>query len=491
MNLDGTEVNLSEGEEHALQTLQASDPAIGMDQPDLVAIREKVETSELAEVSSLSAHAARSTRFPRWSYAAAAAVLLVGVGGGAGYSIAARGQIESLDNQQVAMACTPEEPNCNDTDLTGGISMICTAESVAGGESCNDTPRTLAGTSPGYAAGKSSVSGASLTLGSSAIWRGSAWLTPADSLPDAPGTGHAYIMSAKDLDRGDAVKNLIEAFGIGSHQIRHRSAEDGTRVTENDTRATIELAPQADSLVYWYYDNPDNGQYACEENYGERAKTDSSGPCKIKTGKALSDSEALSVAKEIFGTAGLDLSNVTWETHSGKQAFGQDENGLARPYIQVVAHVTVDGHELEGPDTVWQWTIELAPDKSVVHAGGIFTKAVAVPDYEIVGAKTAVLRSQDLKWSMAYGGPQPIYGSDRVYATGVGYALSSSQDLDDQGRPLLQVQFDQVEITKAELGLGGFYLGNDTYVVLPIYKLTGGGRTWAQLAVADKYLQVK
>jgi len=301
-------------------------------------------------------------------------------------------------------------------------------------------------------------------------------------------------MSAKDLDRGATVNNLIEAFGIGSHQIRHQSAQDGTRVTENDTRATIELAPQADSLVYWYYDNPDNGQYACEKEYGERPVKDSAGPCKIKTGKALSDSVALSVAKDIFGTAGLDLSNVTWETHSGKQAFGQDENGLARPYVQVIGNMTVDGHELEGPDTVLQWTIEFAPDKSVVHAGGIFTKAVAVPDYEIVGAKTAVLRSQDLKWSMAYGGPQPIYGSDQVYPLGdtvVGYALSSSQAVDDQGRPLLEVQLDQVEITKAESGLGGFNLANNTYVALPIYKLTGGGRTWAQLAVADKYLQVK
>lgn len=485
MNLDGTDVNLPEGEDHALQALRSADPAIGMDQPDLAAIREKVDTSELAEVSSLSAHADRSTRFPRWSYAAAAAVLLVGVGGGAGYSIAARGRITSIDNQQVAMACTPQEPNCNDTVSTGGISMMCTAESVAAGAGCNDTPRTLAGTSPGYAAGKSSA------LGSSAIWRGSAWLSPADSLPDTPGTGHAYIMSAKDLDRGAAVKNLIEAFGVGSYQIRHRSAQDYTRVTENDTRAMIDLAPQGDSLVYWYYDNPDNGQYACEENYGERAKTDSSAPCKIKTGKALSDSEALAVAKDIFGTAGLDLSNVTWETHSGKQTFGQDENGLARPYVQVVAHMTLDGHELEGQDTVLQWTIELAPDKSVVHAFGIFTEAVAVPDYEIVGAKTAVLRSQDLKWSMAYGGPQPIYSSDHVYPTGVGYALSSSQAVDDQGRPLLEVQLDQVEITKAEPGLGGFYLANNTYVALPIYKLTGGGRTWTQLAVADKYLQVK
>jgi hypothetical protein len=47
-----------------------------------------------------------------------------------------------------------------------------------------------------------------------------------------------------------------------------------------------------------------------------------------------------------------------------------------------------------------------------------------------------------------------------------------------------------VEITKAEPGLAGFYIDN-ALVMLPVYKLTGGGRTWTQLSVADKYLQVE
>jgi hypothetical protein len=300
-------------------------------------------------------------------------------------------------------------------------------------------------------------------------------------------------MSSEGLDRSAAIKNLIDAFGIGAHRIRHTSAQDGTRVIENDTRANIELASDDISLANWYYDNPDNGQYACEENYGERPKDDSAAPCKIKTGTALSDAEAMAVAKDIFGKAGLDLNNVTWETVSGKQAFGQDEKGLARPYVQVVARMTVEGENLEGQDSNLQWTIELAPDKSVVHAAGILAKPVQVPDYETVGAKTAVLRSQDLKWSESYG-PQPIYGSDEVIGAdipGVAYGNTVKQNLDNQGRPLLQIQLDQVNITKAEPALGGFYLADNSYVILPVYKLTGGKRSWIQVAIADKYLQVK
>ena len=460
MNLDGTEVNLPEGEDHALDALQSADPAIGLAQPDLVAIRGKVDTSDLAQASNLSEHIARTKRFSRWSYAAAVAVVALGVGTGTGYSIAAR---HSGTNQQsVTLAtCTADHPDCN------------------------DTPGTLAGTSPGYAAGKSSA------LGASAIWLGggSAWLTPADSLSDTPSTGHGYIMSSADLDRSTAVAKLIDAFGIGAHRIRHTSAQDGTRVIENDTRTTIELASDDTTLANWYYDNPDNGQYACEENYGDRPKQDASAPCKIKTGEALSDTQALAVAKDIFGTAGLDLNNVTWETHSGKEAFGN------LPYVQVVAHMTIEGQAIEGTyGNFVQWTIELAPDKSVVHASGVLAKPVQVPDYETVGAKTAVLRSQDAKWSDTYG-PEPIYSSDQVIGAelgdrGVGYGSAVHQNLDNQGRPLLQIQLDQVEITEAEPTLAGFSLADSSYVILPAYKLTRGDRSWIQVSIADKYLQV-
>jgi len=484
MNLDGTEVNLPEGEDHALQALRSEDPAIGMTQPDLVAIREKVDTSDLAEVSSLSEHATRATRFPRWSYAAAAAVLLVGVGGGTGYAISAKSHTP-LGTPSLGAYCGEQDANCNDTGLSGQISAMC----AEGNPDCNDTPGTLEGTSSQYAAGKTSD-----MMASSIAWNYRPWLTPADSLSDKPGSSRAYILSSKGLDRSAAVKNLIDAFDIGPHKIRHRSAKDGTRVIENGTRATVALDAQDSNQAHWYYDNPDNGQYACEEGYGELPREDSSAPCKIKTGERLSDSQAIAVAKEIFGTVGLDLANVTWATNSGKEYFGVDANNKPQPYVQVIARMTLDGREIEGLNSAsLQWAIELAPDKSVVHASGMLAKPVQVPDYEIVGAKTAVLRSQDPIWSVAYG-PEPIYSSGQ----GFGYRgnfvpnrTSATQNLDDQGRPLLQVDLQQVEITEAELGFAGFNLSGDSYAILPVYKLTGGDRSWIQIAVADKYLQVK
>lgn len=483
MNLDGTEVNLPEGEDHALQALQSVDPAIGVAQPDLVAIREKVDTSDLAEVSSLNEHTARTKRFPRWSYAAAAAVLLVGVGGGTGYSISALRPETNQKSVQLA-DCLTANP-CNDRGSTGQISAMC----AEGNPQCNDTPGTLEGTYAQGLAGKTSD-----MMASSIAWNYRPWLTPADSLSDKPGSSRAYILSTKGLDRSAAVKNLIDAFDIGPHKIRHRSAKDGTRVIENGTRATLALDAQDSNQAHWYYDNPDNGQYACEEGYGELPREDSSAPCKIKTGERLSDAQAIAVAKEIFGTVGLDLANVTWATNSGKEYFGVDANNKPQPYVQVVARMTFDGREIEGMNSAsLQWAIELAPDKSVVHASGMLAKPVQVPDYEIVGAKTAVLRSQDPIWSVAYG-PEPIYSSGQVLGYRGNYVpsrTSATQNLDDQGRPLLQVDLQQVEITEAELGFAGFNLSGDSYAILPVYKLTGGDRSWIQIAVADKYLQVK
>ena len=469
MNFDDNEANFSNGEDSALNALQASDPALGLGEPDLVAIREKVDTGHTSAVSIHSSHVSRPARFPRWSYAAAAAVVAMGVGTGTGYSIAAKGSESSVASPQIYADCVSPTQPCND--------VLTKAEAL----------KTF-----GSASSLESKTMSSSSTVSRYGWSGGSWLTPAESLSDTPSDGHAYIMSSDGLDRGDAVRNLIEAFNFGPHKIKHNSAQDETTVTENDSQAAISLAPSDNNLAPWWYDNQDNGQYACEESSPLSPKmrtTDSkSKKCSIKTGTALTHSEATAVAKEIFSKAGLDMNNVTWEAHSGEQYFGVDENNKPRPYVQVVAHMTV-----EDQDTTLEWTIELAPDGSIVHASGILAKPTQVPDYETVGAQTAVLRSQDKKWS-DFQGPQLIPNADGTISfegdTPGMLGGASKVSLDSEGRPALEIQLDQVTITSAEPSLYGFWL-NNTLAVLPVYKLTGGGRTWIQLSVADKYLLVK
>jgi len=488
MNLEGSEVNPPEDEDLALQALQASDPAIGMDQPDLVAIREKIDTHELAEVHGLNDHAARKSRFPRWSYAAAAAVLLVGTGTGAGYSIAA---LHAGTNQKVvgSAMCAAGHPNCNGQGQTAGAFRCSTSAPT-----CSDS------TSPQLVA-----SGLSTRVGSDVIssglakakstnssgYQGRPWLTPANSLSDTPGTGHAYIMSDAGLDRSAIIQKLIDAFNIGEHSIKHNSALADTTVTADNSPATINLSPSSDYLSGWMYSNVDNGPDACAKdlyNYIPKMHANDlkPGECTVKTGEVLSNAVALNLAKEIFGTAGLDLANVTWDTESGSQYFSQGKNADPQPYIQVVAHMTVEGQE-----TSLSWSVEFAPDKSVIWASGTFAQVVQVPNFDTVGAKSAVLRSQDLKWS-EFAAPQ-LQTTSNGYVSLEGdtpIAQGGSAPTDADGRPLLQIQLDQAEITSAEPSIGEFWI-NGTLAMLPVYKLSDGSRTWTQVSVADKYLQVK
>jgi len=365
---------------------------------------------------------------------------------------------------------------------------------MAPGESCNDTPGlgstgNVASASTDVARGSSASSVASAAYGDCCV---RPWLTPAESLSDTPGTAHAYIMSDDNLDRSAAVTALIRAFDLGSYSIKHASASGETTVTENDSPAELTLASADDFLNGWFYDNIDNGPDACAKDlYNSIPKMHANdlkpGECAIKSGTVLSNADAIALAKDIFGKAGLDLDNVTWETNSGKTYFPRGENNPPYPYIQVVADMTV-----EGQDTGLQWTVEFAPDKSVIHASGVLAEPVRVPDYETVGARTAVLRSQDLTWADSYG-PNQISEGNRVNGLSDPVAYVGTQSgppLDAQGRPVLQARFHRVEITKAEPGLAGFFI-DYALVMLPVYKLTGGGRTWTQLSVADKYLQVK
>ncbi len=461
MNTNDSDLNLPDDGEYGLQELRSADPASGIAQPDLVTIREKVDTSGSAEVTSLSEHAARRARFPRWSYAAAASVLMLGVGTGAGYSISA---MHSGTNQQLTSAnsCKASAPNCNDTGTAGPQALI---------------PNGSAG-----ADFKLSGSSASSALSSSAIRFGvRPWLNPSDSLSDESGIGHAYILSTDHSDNTKAVANLVDAFNFGPHKIKADKYSTDIEETGSSARITL-LTNKAAPLANWYYENPANGNDACNNFPGNKQPD-----CEPKTGVQLSDEVAISVAKEVFGKAGLDLENVTWETHSGKDVWGLDKNDKPYPYVQVIAHLTVEDN-----DTSLSWNIELAPDKSVIHANGYLAKLVQVADYETVGAKTATLRTHDVKWSQfTYANPSfdgNLVGALVDYAQGYG-PNNYSLDLDDQGRPVLNANVYQAEITGAEPALGGFYM-NGSLVMLPVYKLTDGKNTWMQLSVADKYLKM-
>jgi len=459
MNSDDTQSSQSDPKDEALETLASLDPALGAPKPDLAAIRSRVDTDTISTVLELDYGSVKTRRIPKWTYAAVAAVVAMGVGTGAGYSIAARGHNTSSTS---ANACKASAPNCNDTGAGRQGDFI----------------------SSGSAGSELKLSGTAASSMTLTRFGATPWLNPVDSLSDESGLGHAYIFSTEDLDNTKAVANLIDAFAFGPHKIK--SDKYSTDVEETGSSARVTLSTnKADTLANWYYENPANGNDACVNFPGNKQPD-----CEPKTGVKLSDDVAISVAKEIFGKVGLDLENVIWETHSGKYVWGVDKNNKPYPYVQVIARMTIEGN-----DTSLAWNIELAPDKSVIHANGYLAQLIQVPDYETVGAKTATLRTHDVKWStfrsVNSGFDGNLVGAMIDYAPGYGpgYGPNNKISLDDQGRPELHANVYQAQITGAEPALGGFYL-NGTLVMLPVYKLTDGEHTWTQLSVSDKYLNM-
>ena len=169
--------------------------------------------------------------------------------------------------------------------------------------------------------------------------------------------------------------------------------------------------------------------------------------------------------------------------------FGQGADGKPLPFSHVVAQVMVNGLE-----TGMSWTADIGPQGDIVNANGFVGGFTATAAYDIVGAKSATLRSQDIHWSQFGpteqwdGGSGPIaYASDARSATGVS-ATQPDARLDGQGRPLLVESYEDITITSADPSLTTYYLADGRTALLPAYALHSGKRTWLQIAIADQYL---
>ena len=463
----------SPGEEsnfQAFATLQKSDPATNVAPADLQNIRAKVTTDE-GPVSL--AKFARVRQLPKWSYAATAAVVALGIGTGAGYSVAAHNS-KPTTSQVVSD--------------TGSISAIC----VAGTGPCMDTPGP--GPNQTGSTGQTSALGSRLSsskldasvdgLSGRSVWNGRPWFTPGPDITDTAGQSVGYIFSDAGLDRHALLRKLITAFSIDG--AKTTSDNYNLQITSKTPGEGLSIGGADDQLLNFWYDNPASGPNACYVSEPDAPKVPSNGEsttptprCSVITGPVVSRGSALDIAKNIFGQAGLDLENVSWETNSGADYFGTDSDNKPQPYIQVVAHMLVDQQ-----DSQLAWTMDIAPDKSIVHASGYLSKPVATATYDIVGAKTAVLRSQDLKWSTY--GPEILNPGQGL--GDVGQVPDTSPTRDSQGRPVLPLILDEAVITSSEPGLYGMYLDGYTYALLPAYKLCDAKNCWMQVAVADKYL---
>jgi hypothetical protein len=426
--------------DEAFERLRASDPAAS-DQPDLSALRARVMDAVDAEGVVVSLASRRRFSAPM----AVAAVLALTVATGSGV-LAGR-------------ATAP-------TDLASlqSIPMI------------GQNDRQAMGPEIGVASDAMGKGGAAM------MWPG--WRTilePTAAIANEAGTAKAYRFSNDGVDPmaiATVLSQLMEA--TGSVRVENGSISAGGMDGQSPS---IWVAD--DAMVSFSAHSPARSPWYCVKNdtpTSSEGGTDSgtSAPdrgCEPEESKAPSERSAVSAVREAFTRLGLDLDTVRFSARTDG------------PNVNVQAMLVVDGRVLQSG-----WYADVAA-KGIHNINGFASRLVALPDYEIVGARDAALRSQDPRWSII--GPNHIWDGDngRVGIMNADDTVSSDGKGTQPpvrtvgGRPVLTVTVNTVTVNKATLGLTQHWLSDNQMVLLPAWEFEGtDGSRWSMLAVAEKYV---
>jgi len=478
----GSEIG-NEGDQ-AWELLQANDPASSATSPDLAAIRASV----LAESNKVVPISKRSWLAP---VAVAASVALF-VGGGAGYTIAAQ---SSSDSNFVYSPISAPEMGAPD--------------SVSGAPSGSQDSK----------------------MSSSAMWGwgGRAFLEAGSDISDSSGTQVGYTFDASDVDRKAQLEKIADVFSVTGEIIGGKS--DGYFVGDkNYVKAVAQISGiswDLSQLVTWNYSDSSVNPVYCGGGmpmYDTKSSTGSSptaedlvttvpgatsepmpaatsepmpaatsepmpapaaSECAISGGTLPSDEAALALAKEKFGALNFESDSAIWTVVDNGGQWGYSTE-MANAYKLVTAKVLIDGIY-----TNQSWSMTVGPDNAILNANGFFAKFVATSDYNIVGAKTAIERTQSGLWANL--AAQEVYREGMIYPMEMGISSNPSAVARNQaGQPVLDANIDRITITSAEKSLISWYLNDGSTILLPAYLLSESdaedSRQWLQLAIADEYV---
>jgi hypothetical protein len=454
--------------DQAWELLRANDPASSAAAPDLAAIRASV----LAETNKVVPISKRSWLAP---VAVAASVALF-VGGGAGYTIAAQSSSDS--NFVYAPISAPE---------------MGAPDSVSGAPSGSQDSK----------------------MSSSALWGwgGRAYLEADSSISDTSGVQVGYTFDASDIDRKTQLEKIANVFSVTGKIIGGKS--DGYFVGDkNYVKAVAQISGASwdlSQLVTWNYSDSSVNPVYCGGDMpmydtkssstagvagvdvatAEPAATSEPMPapaaseCETPSGTLPSDESALVLAKEKFGALNFDSASAIWTVvdNGGQWGYGTE---MANAYKLVTAKVLLDGIY-----TNQSWSMTVGPDNAILNANGFFAKFVPTAEYNIVGAKTAIERSQNALWANL--AAQEVYREGMVYPMEMDTNSNSSKVVRNQaGQPVLASNIDRITIVSTEKSLISWYLNDGSTILLPAYLLSESdsenSRQWLQLAIADEYV---
>lgn len=441
-----------------LEALRGNDPAQGAPEPDLDAIRARA-----AERSAVVPLRSRRTAITVGAVAAGIALLA-----GTALAGAAVGRVTAPSGDVIAAPAADEA-----IPIVGGASPQLPV--VAGQNPAGGAPETM----PGPVA-----IGSEMAADKAMIYPGyGANLVPGPDLTDVPGTAPGYRLDSEGIDPEALARQLATAFGVGGKPVKQ---DYGWMVgTADGTGPSIWIGD--DATVSWSYSDPTRDPWSCGA-VPEPMPADGTAPDSGTSGASpgrpaecdpdlepIAERDAVRQARKILASLGVsdkpvDGIDVEWES-------GSDDYTT-----WVTAWQRVDGQR-----TQLSWSFTFAGE-SVAWANGFAAGLEQVPAYPIVGARTAVVRSSDPRYAAF--GPTPL---DFGIAVPMGAAredgtASASGSAAPQGDPRrVQVWWDPVTATGAELALAQYWQPDGTLLILPAYRITTADDrgTWGIIAVAQ------
>ncbi|MFZ9986567.1 MAG: hypothetical protein ACO3ID_03135 [Candidatus Nanopelagicales bacterium] len=438
-----------------LATLREADPARGAPEPDLAAIRARA-------LDRSSAVPLRGRRTMVVVGAAAAGVALLAGVGLAGVAV---GRVTAPESDVAAAPVAADE-----------LPVV--------GDASPPIPVVAAQPTPGVEAGGSVAMSGPVADKAMAIYPGyGAAMIPGPNLSDEAGTAPGYRLDSADIDIRALAKRLAESFDVSGEPTRQ---DYGWTVGSLDgTGPSIWIGD--DATVSWSYSDPSQDPWSCgvieepqpvDPDSGGSTDASAGEPCTPEVAP-MGQREALREARRILSGLGVadqsvDGVDVEWET-------GGDDYTT-----WVTAWQRVDGQR-----TQLSWSFTFAGE-DVAWANGFAAGLEQVPSYPIVGARTAVTRSSDPKFSAF--GPTPLdYGiavplaEAREDATTSASATSESSPAPSGDPRRVQVWWDPMVAVSAERSLAQYWQPDGTLLILPAYRVTTADDrgTWAIIAVAE------
>ena len=340
-----------------------------------------------------------------------------------------------------------------------------------------------------------------------AYWGGRSFLEADSEIPDTSGSAIGYTFDASDIDRQAQLQSIADVFSV-SGEITGNNKDGFFVGDQNYVKAVAQISGASwdlSQLITWNYSDSSVSPTYCggdipmydTKSSGDATPsvtaTDAATPepmpapsdCVLPSGVLPSDESALSLAKEKFGAIDFNSETAIWSVVDGGEMWGYSTE-MAGAYKIVTAKVFIDGY-----DSNQSWSMTIGPDDSILNASGFFASFVPTAEYTIVGAKTAIERSQNGLWVNLP--QQEVYKDGMVYPMELGISANQSNVAKNSaGQPILDANIDRVKITKAEPSLISWYLNDGSTILLPAYLLSessaNDSRQWLQLAIADEYV---